>query len=254
MTWADLRAFLATRLPGHMLPAAMVELEGLPLTAHGKLDRTALPVPDHRATGVPFVEPETEAERLLADVWQEVLAINRVGRNDNFFHLGGDSLRSIEVRARARKRGLDVLLQEIFRRQTLRGLAAVAGRSPDAPQPLAPFALVDSRDRSRLPSDAENAYPLSHLQAGLHYHSEEGSAYTVYLNSLRIRCRFDFAALREAVDAMTARHHIMRTSVDFSFQEPLQIVHSRAEVPITVDDIRDLAQDQDQETRIAWWL
>ena len=161
-------------------------------------------------------------------------------------------MRSIEVRARARKRGLDVPLQEIFRRQTLRGLAAVAGKSPDAPQPLAPFALISSRDRSRLPSDAENGYPLSRLQAGLHYHSEAGSDYTVYLNSLRIGCRFDFAALREAVDAMTARHPIMRTSVDFTFQEPLQVVHSRAEVPITVDDVRNLAQDE--ETQISRWL
>src|SRR5579859_6460059 len=254
VTWPELRAFLATRLPDYMLPAAMVQLGRMPLTAHGKLDRAALPVPDHRATGVAFVEPETDAERLLAGVWQEVLGINRVGRNDNFFHLGGDSLRSIEVRARARKRGLDVPLQEIFRRQTLRGLAAVAGRSPDAPQPLAPFALIDSRDRLRLPSDAENAYPLSRLQAGLHYHSEAGSDYTVYLNSLRIGCRFDFAALREAVDAMTARHPILRTSVDFSFQEPIQIVHRRAEVPITVDDVRSFAQDEDKETQISKWL
>jgi amino acid adenylation domain-containing protein len=252
VTWPELRAFLATRLPDYMVPAALVELEDLPLTAHGKLDRTALPAPDHRATGMPFVKPETDAERLLAEVWQEVLGINCVGSNDNFFHLGGDSLRSIEVRARARKRGLDVPLQEIFRRQTLRELAAVAGRSPDAPQPLAPFALIDSQDRSRLPSDAENAYPFSRLQAGLHYHSEMGSDYTVYLNSLRIGCRFDFAVLREAVDAMTARHPVLRTSVDFSFQEPIQIVHRRAEAPITVDDVRDLAEDK--ETRISRWL
>ena len=254
VTWPELRVFLATRLPDYMLPAAMVQLERLPLTAHGKLDRSALPDPDHRAVGVHFVEPETEAEQLLAEVWQEVLGISRVGRNDNFFHLGGDSLRSIEVRARARKRGLDVPLQEIFRRQTLGELAAIAGRSPDAPQPLAPFALIDARDRSRLPSDAENAYPLSRLQAGLHYHSEEESDYTVYLNSLRIGCRFDFAALRDAVDAMTARHPILRTSVDFSFREPVQIVYRRAEVPITVDDVRNLAQDEDKETRISRWL
>ena len=256
LTWPELRAFLATRLPDHLLPAAMVELENLPLTAHGKLDRAALPVPDHQATGVPFVEPETDAERLLAEVWREVLEIDHVGRNDNFFHLGGDSLRCIEVRARARQRGLDIPLQEIFRRQTLRELAAVAGRSPDTPQPLAPFALIASQDRSLLPSDAEDAYPLSRIQAGLHYHSEAGSDYTVYLNSLRIRCRFDFAALREAVDAMTMRHPILRTSVDFSFQEPLQIVHRRAEVPITVEDIRDLAQDEDKnkDTHISRWL
>ena len=252
--WPELRAFLATRLPDYMLPAALVVLERLPLTVHGKQDRAALPAPDHRATGVPFVLPETDAERLLAEVWQEVLQINRVGRDDNFFHLGGDSLRSIQVRAHARKRGLDVPLQAIFQNQTLRGLAAVAGTSADDPQPLAPFALVDSQDRSRLCSDAENAYPLSHLQAGLHYHSEEGADYTVYLNSLRIGCQFDFAALRDAVDAMTARHPILRTSFDFSFQEPLQIVHRRAEVGIAVDDIRDLAQKEEQETRIARWL
>jgi amino acid adenylation domain-containing protein len=254
VTWPELRAFLATRLPDYMLPAAMVELERLPLTVHGKLDRTALQTPDYRATGVPFTEPETDAERLLAGVWQEVLEINRVGRDDNFFHLGGDSLRSIEVRARARKRGLDVPLQAMFRNQTLRALAAVAGRSPDDPQPLAPFALVDSRDLAHLSPDAENAYPLSRLQAGLHYHSEEGADYTVYLNSLHIRCRFDFAALREAVDAMTARHPIMRTSFDFSFQEPLQIVHRCAEVAIAVDDIGDLAQEEDPEKRIIRWL
>jgi amino acid adenylation domain-containing protein len=253
VTWLELRAFLATLLPDYMLPAAMVELEDLPLTAHGKLDRTALPVPGHRATGVPFVPPETDAERLLAEVWQEVLQINRVGRDDNFFHLGGDSLRSIQVRVHARKRGLDVPLQVIFRSQTLRGLAAVAARSDDDPQPLAPFALVDDRDRAHLDADAENAYPLSHLQAGLHYHSEEGADYTVYLNSLRIGCRFDFAALREAVDAMTVRHPIMRTSFDFSLQEPLQVVHRRAEAAITVDDICDL-RDEDQKARIAIWL
>ena len=254
LTWPELRAFLATRLPDYMLPAAMVKLERLPLTAHGKLDRTALPTSRFEATGPLFVELETDAERLLAEVWQEVLEINRVGRNDNFFHLGGDSLRSIEIRAQARKRGLDVPLQEIFRHQTLRELAAVVGRSPDAPQPLVPFALIDSQDLSRLPSDAENAYPLSHLQAGLHYHSEEGDGYTVYLNSLRIRCRFDFTALRDAVDALTARHPILRTLVDFSFQEPLQIVHRHAEVPITVDDLRNLVRDEDKETQISQWL
>jgi amino acid adenylation domain-containing protein len=254
LMWPELRAFLATRLPDYMLPAAMVKLERLPLTAHGKLDRTALPASGIEATGSLFVELATDAERLLAEVWQEVLGISRVGRNDNFFHLGGDSLRCIEVRARARKRGLDVPLQEIFRRQTLGGLAAVVGRSPDAPQPLVPFALIDSQDLSRLPSDAENAYPLSHLQAGLHYHSEEGDGYTVYLNSLRIACNFDFTALRDAVDALTARHPILRTSVDFSFQEPLQIVHRHAEVPITVDDLRNLVRDEDKETQISQWL
>ena len=254
VAWPELRAFLATRLPDYMLPAAMVKLERLPLTAHGKLDRTTLPAPGLRAAGTFFAEPETDAERLLAAVWQEVLEIDRIGRNDNFFHLGGDSLRSIEVRTQARERGLDVPLQEIFRRQTLRELAAVAGRSPDAPQPLAPFALIDPRDHSRLPADAENAYPLSHLQAGLHYHSEAGSGYTVYLNSLRIACRFDLAALRDAVDAMTTRHPILRTSVDFSFPEPLQIVHRRVEVPITVDDLRNSARHEDREAQISQWL
>src|SRR6185369_15773367 len=78
--------------------------------------------------------------------------------------------------------------------------------------------------------------------------------YTVYLNSLRIACNFDFTALRVAVDALTARHPFLRTSVDFSFQEPLQIVHRHAEVPITVDDLRNLVRDEDKETQISQWL
>ena len=130
VTWPELRAFLAGRLPDYMLPAALVELERFPLTAHGKVDRRSLPAPKRRDTGVPFTKPETEEEQILADVWQNVLEIDRVGRDDNFFHLGGDSLRSIEVRALARKHGIDVPLQEIFRRQTLRELAAAAGSSP----------------------------------------------------------------------------------------------------------------------------
>jgi amino acid adenylation domain-containing protein len=251
VTWPELRAFLAARLPDYMLPAALVVLERLPLTAHGKVDRRALPAPEGRDTGVPFAKPETDIEKILAEVWQKVLEVDRVGRDDNFFHLGGDSLRSIEVRARARKHGIDVPLQEIFRRQTLRELAVAAGSSPDTPQPLPPFALVDPRDRSRLPSDAEDAYPLSRLQAGLHYHSEMGPDYSVYLNSLCLRRRFDLAALRDAVAAMTVRHPILRTSVDNSFQEPVQIVHRRAEIPITIEDLRGLA---DRKAHIAKWL
>src|SRR5262249_34323198 len=162
--------------------------------------------PERPETGVPFAKPQTDVEEILANIWQEVLEVDGVGRDDNFFHLGGDSLRSIEVRARARKQGIDVLLQDICRRQTLRDLAAVAATSLDGPEPLAPFALVATQDRYRLPLDAQDAYPLSRLQAGLHYHSELGRDYTVYLNSLRLRSRFDFAALRDAVDAMTARH------------------------------------------------
>jgi microcystin synthetase protein McyA len=84
--------------------------------------------------------------------------------------------------------------------------------------------------------------------------SERRLARACYCCARQLTGRFDFAALRDAVDAMTARHPILRTSVDFSFQEPVQIVHRRAEVPITVDDVRNLAQDEDKETQISRWL
>ncbi len=107
---ADLRAFLSKIIPDHMVPAVFVRLPALPLNAHGKVDRRALPAPSEAQqadSGAEFLAATTPAERALADIWQQVLGVPHVGAHDNFFELGGDSILSIQVVSRAQPGGTD---------------------------------------------------------------------------------------------------------------------------------------------------
>ncbi|MEA2692091.1 MAG: hypothetical protein QOJ16_1478, partial [Acidobacteriota bacterium] len=118
---------LRERLPGHLVPSLFVPLAALPLTAHGKVDRKALPDPSLGLGGSSgSAPPRNEREAAMAEVWQGVLGLERVGVHDNFFQLGGDSILSIQVVARARKAGLLVTPKQLFEHQTIAGLTAVA--------------------------------------------------------------------------------------------------------------------------------
>ena len=122
---AELRRFAARHLPDHMVPAAVVELDALPLTANGKLDRRALPAPDFSAK-VSSRTPRTPEEETLAGLFAEVLGLERVGVDDGFFDLGGDSIIAIQLVSRARRSGLVITPREVFQHQTVEELAAVA--------------------------------------------------------------------------------------------------------------------------------
>ncbi|MFF3032967.1 amino acid adenylation domain-containing protein [Streptomyces rubiginosohelvolus] len=128
---AALRTALARVLPDHMVPSAFVTVPGLPVTANGKLDRDALPAPDFgAATG--DTAPEGPVEETLAALFAEVLALPSVGAEDSFFTLGGDSILSMQLVARARAAGLRLTPREVFEQTSVRALAAlVSGRSPD---------------------------------------------------------------------------------------------------------------------------
>jgi aryl carrier-like protein len=104
-----------------MVPAAIVELDRLPLTANGKLDRAALPAPSVRGRGIRL--PRTPREEVLCGLFAEVLGVEGVGIDDNFFALGGDSIVSIQLVSRARKAGLVITPRAVFQHQTVAGLA-----------------------------------------------------------------------------------------------------------------------------------
>ena len=125
-TAADLRAFLQGKLPEYMVPSAFVVLEALPLTSNGKLDHQALPVPDRQPAAQGYLAPRTEAEEALANLWAEVLGLERVGVLDNFFELGGDSILAIQVVARASRSGLRLSPRLLFQHQTVAELAQAA--------------------------------------------------------------------------------------------------------------------------------
>jgi amino acid adenylation domain-containing protein len=121
----ELRRFLAESLPEPMVPGWYVSLPALPLTAHGKLDRLALPVPgpDRPELEQAYVAPRNPLEEVLAGIWAEVLGVDQVGALDSFFALGGDSIRSVRVVALAKQRGLELTVQDLFRHQTVAELA-----------------------------------------------------------------------------------------------------------------------------------
>ena len=123
---AEVRAVLAERLPAYMVPAAVVVLEVLPLTVNGKLDTRALPAPEYPDADR-YRAPASAIEEILAGIYAQVLGLERVGVDESFFDLGGDSISSMQVVARARAAGVLCRPRDIFVEQTVAGLARVAG-------------------------------------------------------------------------------------------------------------------------------
>jgi amino acid adenylation domain-containing protein/non-ribosomal peptide synthase protein (TIGR01720 family) len=137
----ELHSFLKRKLPEYMLPAGFVVLDALPMTSSGKLDRNALPAPDHArpALDEAFVAARTPTERTLAAIWKQVLGIDQVGVDDNFFLLGGDSLLALAVVGQANQAEIQLSAQQVFQYQTIAELAAAASV---APQPAAEQTVI----------------------------------------------------------------------------------------------------------------
>ena len=126
---ADLKALVTRQLPYYMVPDAFVLLPVLPTTPNGKLDRQALPIPDYEANSAPFELPQTPLEIAMAEVWAQVLGVDRVGRVDNFFDLGGHSLLAAQLVGKInRSLGTDLSLRQLFHAPNIRELALTAAR------------------------------------------------------------------------------------------------------------------------------
>ena len=195
-----LRAHARQLLPAQMVPATVVALDALPLTAHGKVDRKALVVPDlDAAAAVDDVAatPRTPAERTLAAVWRDVLGVPRVSVVDNFFDLGGDSILSIRVVARARTAGLALTPGQLFRHQTLAELAAAAAPVPGASH-------LDAAPGSVPLTPAQAAF-LASRPAG---DAEVGRFHQGLVTGLS--ADLDVETLQRALDALVHRHDALR--------------------------------------------
>jgi amino acid adenylation domain-containing protein len=242
-TPAELRGLVAEQLPEHMVPAAFVLLDSLPLTANGKVDRKALRLPAAlpRQEETAWAPPGNETESVLAEIWEQVLGVERVGIDDRFFSLGGDSILSLRVVALAAERGLRLSLRQLFEHPTVRQLArAVEPAAEPLPAPVQPFALLAPADRAALPDGVEDAYPLSRLQAGMVFHELQAGLYH-NVSRLRLRTACDAAALRRAVVLLAARHPVLRTAIDLgAASEPLQVVYRQVEPPLAWVDLRRL--------------
>ncbi|MEU1799624.1 amino acid adenylation domain-containing protein [Streptomyces sp. NPDC019937] len=205
---AELRAHLKDTLPGYMVPAAFVELPGLPLNANGKVDRRALPAPDtegRHTTG--HVPPRDRMEEALAEVWADVLRVDRVGVEDNFFDLGGDSILSIQVVTRARQKGITLSSKDIFAHQTIAELAFATAAAETAEQAAGTGRAEPVVGRAPL-TPIQRTFFGRHTAAPHHY----DMSVLVELDRAP-----DTAALRRALDALLDHHDQLRARYTSSY-------------------------------------
>jgi amino acid adenylation domain-containing protein len=242
-TPADLRTQLSAVLPEHMVPSAFVTLDAFPLTANGKLDRKALPAPDRTALASRTYEaPQGEVEQAIATIWQELLGVERVGRHDNFFGVGGHSLLAVQFSTRLREAmGFDISLRNLFASPVLSDLAV--GLSGAARSALAPLLPVDRTAPLRLSLAQQRLWLLCQFDhaASTAYHMPA---------SLRLRGVLDKAALRCALDRIVARHEILRTTFVEHEDGALQVVAPPRPFALATRDLRHL-HGQDQEAAVA---
>ncbi|WP_438016891.1 amino acid adenylation domain-containing protein [Sorangium sp. So ce315] len=256
-----LRRHLQQHLPAYMAPSTFVTLAAFPLTRNGKVDHRALPAPATAARGARRARtaPRTANEEVLAAIWAEVLRVDELGVDDNFFDAGGDSIRAIQVVARAQEHGLGVTVDALLQHQTIRALAEAthdgAGVAKEAGD-VAPFSMVSERDRARMTADAEDAYPIAMLQAGMLFHSQRDPGAALYHDafSFHLEMALDDARFEQALREVVERHALLRTSFDFvRYDEPLQVVHRAAAVPLTIEDLRHVPACE-QEAWLDDWL
>jgi amino acid adenylation domain-containing protein len=255
----ELRTHMLAGLPEYMVPAAYVFLDRLPLTTNGKLDRRALPAAEPGAVAKgDYVPPHNEVQRALCELWSEILDLPRVGIDDNFFALGGDSIVVLRLVGRAQAMAIEFTVADLFRYPTVAELsAAIAAKQAGEPERVSvgPFELLSAAERAELLGRGEgivDAYPLSELQLGMYFHSELAPDSAVYHDvfSWQIETRFRREPFERAICAVVQRHPLLRTAFVMSSERRLvQVVHQEATVAVVVEELSGLAAAE-QHVRI----
>ncbi|MBD2826377.1 non-ribosomal peptide synthetase, partial [Xenorhabdus sp. 5] len=257
---AELRQQLAQHLAEYMLPGAFVTLESFPFTPNGKLDRKALPAPDQSAVVARDYEaPISEPEILLAQIWQELLGLEHVGRHDHFFELGGNSLMAVNLIERLRGLGQALDVRSVFSAPVLTDMAQaiqahqgkpafvvppnpITGDSTVLTPDLLPLVTLSQTEIDSIVEtvaggavNVQDIYPLAPLQEGILFHhrmQEQGDTYLLNnLVAFDSRTRLDafLGALQQVID----RHDILRTAICWQgLNQPVQVVWRQASLPV----------------------
>ncbi|MDR5782373.1 amino acid adenylation domain-containing protein [Caballeronia sp. LZ065] len=226
-----IRASLSACLPDYMVPAGIVVLDAFPLTSNGKIDRRALPDIDDAASA--FEAPRSGVEARLAAVWRDVLGVSQIGRHDDFFALGGDSILTLKLAARAAEAGIALTPRQIFEMPVLAAQARAGGtRTEDG------IARLAQRD----------TLPASHAQQRLWFLwnlAPESDAWHV-AGGMRWRGPLDESALRRAFENIVARHESLRTTFSADDDGVLrQVVHAAADFAFRSTRVVDKAGERE---------
>jgi len=224
----DLREFLSRTLPDYMLPSYFVQIDKMPLSSTGKVDKKALPFPVHAVTGR-YETPRNDLEKKLIEIWSVILGVPApIGINDNFFELGGHSLKATTLTAKIHKElGIKVPLAEIFKSPTIRELSGyIQGVQGDGDDYIS-IEPVEKKDYYPLSSAQERLYILYHMDiANIGYNS----SLVVSLEG-----KLDKRKLADSFRQLIQRHESLRTSFHLQDELPVQVVHKEVEFEIEYD-------------------
>ncbi|MFL0802021.1 MAG: amino acid adenylation domain-containing protein, partial [Agarilytica sp.] len=237
-SWRD---YLSQHLPDYMVPSSFVVLDQIPLTSNGKVDRKVLPEPDLSPQQEQYVAPSSDTEKLLCEIWRDILGLEKVGVTDNFFHLGGHSLIATQIVSRLQKRiGVTVPVQTLFESPTIQGLA----------KKVKEILLIDYGKKIEIkpiPKHERTAgIRLSHTQQRLWFidQLEKGSAkYNMPLSFL-IEGEIDIVALERSIKGIVERHAVLRTSFEKQDDIPIQVVHEAFNFKLQVSDFSNISKSE----------
>ncbi|MBV8819168.1 MAG: amino acid adenylation domain-containing protein, partial [Acidobacteriaceae bacterium] len=233
---SELRNFVSERLPDYMVPSFFLVLDAMPVTSGCKVDRRALPAPEPNRPELEqeFVAPRNEAEEVLARIWQEVLGLERVGVFDNFFDLGGDSILSLQVIARANQEGWGLTAKQLFQHQTVAGLAAIAETTP----------TIEAEQGLVL-----GPVPLTPIQ---HWFFEQDIPERHHWNFsavLELQEPVEEAALRQTLEGLLRHHDALRLRFTPGARGWEQVLSSPPEhLPFSVFDVSTLSAEEQRAT------
>ncbi len=243
----ELRRFLKDKLPEYMVPAIFVPLDELPLLSNGKIDRKALPAPDRTRPdlGRTFAPPRTPTEELLAEIWIQLLEIERVGVHDNFFDLGGHSLLATQLASRVREAfKVEIPLRRLFEAPTVAGLAESVEAALQVGQDLSapPIVSISRNENLALSFAQQRLWFFDQLAPGLPTYNMPAA--------VRLEGPLDLAALRQSLDEIVKRHESLRTTFRTVNGQPTQVIAPTLMLDLPVVDLRKLsASEQESEVR-----
>ncbi|WP_416654229.1 non-ribosomal peptide synthase/polyketide synthase [Bacillus amyloliquefaciens] len=216
----ELRESMARHLPGYMIPAHFVQLDQMPLTSNGKLNRQLLPAPvNKRDMGIEYAPPRTSAEVQLTAIWQDVLGLEQVGIRDNFFDIGGHSLRATALLAKIQKQmHVQIPLRDVFRFPTIEQLARMITKTESTGYAAIP--AIEKRPYYPVSSAQKRLYILNSLEGGeLSYNM---------LGLMAVEGTLDREKLQQAFLTLIQRHESLRTGFKMAGGEPVQYVLDHA--------------------------